>query len=145
MTLINRATYRFVEQELRNYPYLKQEMNEIRLDVIEAGPAKDELGVGIQTNRVSDPTASKGVQLAEHYRLRRIIETVQAIDRALEQMGPECRRLVQLTYLQSDLTPQGIALKMNMSYDTYRKWKSRTVHFVAYHLGVASQIVSLLR
>ena len=111
--------------------------------MIEAAPARDELGVGIQTNRTADPTASKGIQLVEHYRLRRIVETCKAIERALDQMPPECRRLVELTYWRSDLSAIACANELHMAHSTYRGWKSRVIHFVAYHFGLSKQIVAL--
>lgn len=113
-------------------------MAEIREDVIDAAPARDELGVGIQTNRTADPTASKGVQLAEHYRLRRIIETVKAIDRALEQMPPEKRRLVELRYWKADSTYVTVAHELNISERTFRTWRTWCIEFVAYHLGLCT-------
>lgn len=131
-----------MEQELRNYPYLKRELDEIRQDIIEAAATQDDLGVRIQSNNQTSVTERKGIALESNFRIRRLEDTCKAIERALEQMSPEMKRLCDVYYFGKYKTDTAASLELHMANSTFRKWKVRVVNFVAYHLGYRSKIVA---
>jgi RinA family phage transcriptional activator len=126
---------------LRNYPYLRRELNEIRQDIIESAATQDDLGVRVQGGSQTSATERKAIQLESDFRLRRLHETCKAIERALEQMPSEKRRLVERRYWRADSTNMTVAHELNISERTYRYWRNWCVEFVAYHLGFVAECV----
>jgi RinA family phage transcriptional activator len=128
---------------LRNYPYLKRELDEIRQDIIEAAATQDDLGVRIQSNGTTSVTERKGMALESNFRIRRLTQTCRDIERALGQMPQEMRELCQAYYFGKYKTDTAASLELHMADRTFRKWKGRAVYFVAYHLGLSAEIVPL--
>jgi RinA family phage transcriptional activator len=120
---------------LRNYPYLRRELDEIRQDIIEAAATQDDLGVRIQSNGTTSVTERKGMALESNFRIRRLEDTCKAVERALEMMPPERRRLVELRYMRADSTNLTVAQQLMIGMTTYHDWRNKAILFVAYHLG----------
>jgi RinA family phage transcriptional activator len=132
-----------VEQELRNYPYLRRELDEIRQDIIEAAATQDDLGVRIQSNGQTSVTERKGLALESNFRIRRLEGTCKDIERALERIPDHCKEVIKSRYWGNpNLKDVGCAMECHMAESTFRKWKKLTVEFVAYHMGLNSEIVA---
>ena len=127
------ATRRFVEQELRFYPRLLQEWEELRGDIIECQQRAE---VAVSGGQVGNPTEQKALRLITSPYLKRLEITVSAIQQALEQLDDEGRRLIELTYWTQGLSAAGIARRLFMDERTYRRKKVKCLEFIALHLGL---------
>jgi RinA family phage transcriptional activator len=139
---LRRATFRYVEAELYDYPYTRQNIDSLREDIIDAGVRLEAatLQARVQSNRVYDPTESKGVRLVTNKRLTRMQETVEAIDRVWARLDEDKRRLVELKYWDGRYTDKGIAEQLHASMRTYYRWRQGIVYAVAVEMGLANAI-----
>lgn len=135
---MKRAVFRYVEAELYDYPFTKRELESLRLDIIEEGPDPGRIVVGDQKRRVTDPTYSKTARLLTNRRLKRMEETVRAIERVLERLPADKRRLVELKYFRCRLSNPGVAHALNVSLRTFYRWREEVVAAVAVELGLVN-------
>jgi RinA family phage transcriptional activator len=124
---------------LRNYPYLKRELDEIRQDIIEAAATQDDLGVRIQSNGTTSVTERKGMALESNFRIRRLTQTCRDIERALAQMPTDRRALIEQKYFRRGVRDMVVADDLHLTERTYRRWKGWCVHFIGYHMGFVKE------
>ena len=72
---LSRAVFRYIEHELYNYDTTLTEIENIRVDIIEAPPLRETIP---SSGYISDPTARKGTQLVTNTALVRMTRTVAA-------------------------------------------------------------------
>jgi len=135
---IKSAVFKYIEAELYDYPQTKQAIEELKEDIIEEAPVLDD--VGGNTHRVSNPTLSKTMRLVTNRRLARMEQTVAAIDRVLNSLDPDRRRLVELKYFEKRLANAGVAMELNISDATFYRWRNEIILLVAVELGLANAV-----
>lgn len=132
---MRREVYRYVEIELYDYPATKQEMDELREDILNQSPRPNELGQPIATGQPSDPTLGKATRLLTNRRLKHVCETLEAIERAHRRLPDEKRRLLELKYWRLHQNGQLID-ELHVSLPTLYKWTREVIIAVAVELGV---------
>lgn len=139
---LKKTIFRYVEAELYDYPFTKEEIESLRDSIIEAVPVLDSAdGMSRKPNyKISDPTSSKVGQLLTNRRLRRMEETVVAIDKVLTRLPKEKMELVKLKYWECRLSNHGVAEALHVSDATYYRWRNEVVTAVAIEMGLVNAV-----
>lgn len=139
---MKRAIFRYVEAELYDYPYTKEEIESLRDNIIEAVPVLDNIEGASRkpTYKLSDPTFTKAGRLLTNRRLRRMEETVNAIERVLARLPKEKMELVKLKYWDCRLSNRGVAEALHVSDATYYRWRNEIVTAVAIEMGLVNAV-----
>lgn len=132
---MKRATYRYIEAEIYDYPSTVEEITRLRQEIIEGG-SPDDTQTRVQSNRISDPTADRATRLVMDKRLRRLEEVRNAIDRVYQNLDRDRKRLVEMKYWEKRLTHTGIAEDLHIGERTFYRWKDDVVKAVALELGL---------
>lgn len=132
---MKRATYRYIEAEIYDYPSTVEEITRLRQEIIEGG-SPDDTQTRVQSNRISDPTADRATRLVMDKRLRRLEEVRNAIDRVYQNLDPDRKRLVEMKYWEKRLTHTGIAGELHIDRATFYRWKNGIVRAIALELGL---------
>jgi RinA family phage transcriptional activator len=130
---LSRAVFRYIEHELYNYDTTLVEIENIRVDIIEAPPLRETIP---SSGHISDPTARKGTQLVTNTALVRMTRTVAAIDKALARLSDNHRALFNLKYRQ-DLPWQQVCQELPTSERSYFRMRRELVQMVALEMGLA--------
>ena len=132
---MKRATYRYIEAEIYDYPSTVGEITRLRQEIIEGG-SPDDTQTRVQSNRISDPTADRATRLVMDKRLRRLEEVRNAIDRVYQNLDPDRKRLVEMKYWEKRLTHTGIAEDLHIGERTFYRWKDEIITAIAEELGL---------
>ncbi len=130
---LSRAVFRYIEHELYNYDTTLTEIENIRVDIIEAPPLRETIP---SSGYISDPTARKGTQLVTNTALVRMTRTVAAIDKALQRLNDDHRAIFELKYRQG-LKWQQVCQELPVAERTYFRLRRELVLMVACELGLA--------
>ena len=129
-----RANFKSIEEELRYYHQLQQDLAQYKADIIDATDYAE----------VPAHTGPGNTVLAKVLRLRSsaaILETerrICAIEYAIQttrQHDPDRLRLIELKYFDHRLTDEGIMEQLHVSRDTFYRWRRDFVRLVAERLG----------
>ena len=136
---LDKAKFRYIEHELYNYDLTKLEIEELRVDIISGTPQKDDNTTGIQTTRISNPTAARGEKLVTSKAIVQMERVIRAIDRALARLNDTHRMLFELKYRQA-LSWQGVVVQMAVCDRSYFGYRLDLVKMVALELGLISDL-----
>ncbi|MBR0576763.1 DUF1492 domain-containing protein [Proteiniclasticum sp. BAD-10] len=135
---ISKAYYKYVEHELYNYINTKQEYEELREDIILSSPAPG--SERVQSSLLSDETSSKAIKLTASTRLSTMHKCICSIETGIRiiKNDPEPRKyeLLRMKYFDGKYTDIGIAQELNISRETYYRWKRQIVSLVAMYMGL---------
>jgi RinA family phage transcriptional activator len=133
MPRLNKAYWRYIENELYNYDDTKELIVNLREDIINHTPTK-ELVPG--TGYVSDPTARKATKLVSSKAIARMMTVIKAIDKALARLTDDHRAIFELKYRQA-LPWQQVCQELPTSERSYFRLRRELILMVAYELGLA--------
>lgn len=135
---MKRAVFQYIEAELFDYRQTRQALEELKLDIIEEGPRPDLLFISSAppTNKITNPTLYKTVQLLTNKRINKMAETITAIERVYRRAPEEKQKLIQLKYWDGRYSNHGVAEKLNVSLATYYRWRRDIVLAVAIEMGL---------
>lgn len=138
---MKRAVFRYVEAELYDYPFTVKEIARLRADIALEGQGLEAalLQEHVTGGRQPDPTREKAIRLLTNRRLRRMEETVAAIQRVYDRLPPEKQRLVDLKYWQR-YGNLAVATRLHISRATFYRWRAEVVTAVAVELGLANAV-----
>jgi len=130
----------YIESELRNYEHSKKDLEDIKEDILEGGSAGDNMG--IRGSGPSDTTGSKALRLITNKRVKKLEETIRAIDVVVGELDEEKYRLVELKYWQRPrlLSDMGIAQQLNISRPTLYRWIDGILLAIAVEIGLVDMI-----
>ena len=126
------ATWKFIEQELYNFDYTKQEIESLREDVISTSAPPVNAG-GKQGP--GDPTSGKVVKLMSSPALAQMERTVRAIEKAFTMLSEDHLLVYELKYRQG-LSWQRVCTDAPMSRRAYFKLRRELVLTVGANLGL---------
>lgn len=126
----------YVETELKDYRDTIKAIEEDRNLIILSSPVHDNNGG--KGYDVANPTLHKTIQLMTNKRLRRMEQTVEAIERVLESLPEEKYRLIELKYWTKPqrLTDIGIAMELGCSRRTLYNWIDEIITTIAKEIGL---------
>jgi hypothetical protein len=87
-----------------HYKRMKQELEQARDDIINAGPVKD-LSC-IRGSGISNPTEAKAINLTNNPYLKRLERNIKAIERALKLGGEPAQEFFNYKYLIRQVAEQ---------------------------------------
>ena len=125
-----------IEDELRDYQTTKDDWESIQADIIcGAGHGDDS---GIRGTDISNPTASKALQLITNKRLAQLEKTIKAVESVVTRLPEEKFKLVVLKYWTKPqpLNDVGMAMALNCSQSTFYEWKNGILKLIAIELGL---------
>lgn len=109
---MHKTIKKFVQYELRNYHYYKTTLYELNIH-----------------------------KLLTYKQQLWLTLTVQGIEIALAGLSPELNQYVRLRYFQKNYyTSDGLAMQLNISDRTLRKWDQMVIHAVAQQMGVLNTV-----
>ncbi|HHY95479.1 MAG TPA: transcriptional regulator [Firmicutes bacterium] len=136
---MKRAVFRYVEAELYDYPWTVKEIARLRADILQEGPRLEAalLGEHVSGGQQSDPTQAKVMRLVTNRRLRRMEETVAAIERVFERLPRGKQDLVELKYWQR-YDNLAVAERLHVSLPTFYRWRMEVIRGMAIELGLVN-------
>lgn len=140
---LKREVKAYIEAEIKGYHESKQDLLELREDMINESPSFDGESGG-QTYKIGRPTEMKAIRLITNKRLKRLEQTVRAIEMVLSSL-PECQyRLVELKYWQRPqrYTDDGIAEQVGCSRSTLYRYIDGIVRAIAVEMGLIDDVMA---
>lgn len=126
----------FVQAELQSYHDTKQEMDTIRDDIAETEAMDIREERRKSEGSIDDPTPRKTHDLMTNKRLKRMSDTVRAIEVVFRSLPPEKKRLVKMKYWDRQYTDYGIARELFISDRTLRRWDRVIIRLIAQEMGL---------
>jgi len=128
---LDRATFRYVERELYSYDIIKRRIAEMREEILE-GSRRNEVAVKVAPG---DVTATKAVKLVSSLAIARMESVLLAIDKALNDLTEDHRKLFELKYRRGKRIYE-ICHEMYISRTKYFELRRQLVYRVAHYLGL---------
>lgn len=128
----------YIEAELRNYHQSKKDLEEIKNDIREEGNVVGD-SMGIRGSGTSNIVENKAIRLVTNKRIKKLEETIRAIDIVIGELDEDKYRLVELKYWTrpNPLSDEGMCQKLNISRRTFYRWIDGIVLSLAIELGLA--------
>ena len=127
---LSKNTFKYVEQEIRQYKNNLKEMNRLKNDIIQEAPEKQ----NGRSSGLSDSTAAKAVKLSMNRKISELEKSQKAIETIYHRLCPD-KQSVMEEYWQSRYTNAGLAYKLGVDERTIRRWKQHIVYLVAAELN----------
>jgi RinA family phage transcriptional activator len=124
---------RYLEKELRDYQKNKKELEELRLNIMEESPSK-ELGMPSSPNRGQEQLTPKVYKLMTNVRLKKLAETVDAIDRVIVGLDDSQLAFFDM-YYKRGFGRYKVCMNMPLSEATYFRYKNKIIDSLAEKLG----------
>lgn len=131
---IDREVYRYIEYELLHYEDSKKELENLKMEIIEASPEPSD-GQPKCKGGKSDPTEQKAMKLLSNVAITKITKTINAIDRVYSTLNRDYLKFFEWNYIKR----AGIVKtcrEVNISEKTYYRWKDNIVYSVGRELGL---------
>lgn len=123
------AIFRWVEYELYNLEWHKEELRRLKEEILLKSP--DKLSGG-KSNVISDQTGQKAVKLVDHIGIVTLERKIKAIEYSLR--NSMFKELYEWKYRQQ-CPWQEVCTKMNVSERTYFRIRSALIRDIARRLG----------
>lgn len=127
---LSKNTYKYVEQEIRQYKNNLKELNRLKNDIILETPEKQEG----KSNSIGDATASKAVKVSMNKKIIELEKTKKAIETTYHRLCHD-KKTVMEEYWQGRYTTAGLAYQVGVDERTIRRWKQYIVYSVAVELN----------
>ncbi len=134
---LSSRTWKHIEEELESYHKTKNRIALRREEILFKHKETDTNIGGGKSNTISDPTGQKGTALGMDIELQHMTQIVDVIEYVYSRLDDEKKQLVQLAYWTKPqtLTPIGIAIKLNVTDRTVRRWKTEIIYAIAALMG----------
>lgn len=130
---INKNIRNYVEWELREYHENKKQIEQYRKSIIMASPSRDGQPRGTD---IAKPTEWMGATLADSMYLKRIEESVRAIEKTLKKLSAEKLKFIDLVYWKQSHTIMGAALCLHVTERTAYRWSKAIAFSLALEMGL---------
>ncbi len=127
---LSKNTFKYVEQEIRQYKNNQKELNRLKHDIILETPEKQEG----RSSSHGDSTAAKAVKLSMNRKVAELEKTQKTIESIYQHLCHD-KRVVMEEYWQSRYTTAGLADKLGVDERTVRRWRQHIVYSVAAELN----------
>lgn len=124
VAIIDKSLFRKVEYELYNYQAHVKELNELRAEILYAGPDRSELST-VESNAISDSTGKKGVKLAEIMQGEQA-RWIEVIHDSLRLLPRELKMLVKYKYFDR-YRNEAVAMRLHISRSLFYEWREDVV------------------
>ncbi|HML90319.1 MAG TPA: hypothetical protein PKA28_17910 [Methylomusa anaerophila] len=127
---MSKNTFKYVEQEIRQYKNNLKELSRLKNDIILETPEKQEG----RSNSVGNSTASKAVKISMDRKIIELEKIQKAIEKTYHRLCHDKQSIME-EYWQSRYTTAGLAYKLGVDERTIRRWKQYIVYSVAAELN----------
>ncbi len=127
---LSKNTFKYVEQEIRQYKNNLKELSRIKNDIIQETPEKQ----NGRSSGLGDSTAAKAVKLSMDRKISELEKSQKAIATIYHRLCQD-KQSVMEEYWQSRYTNAGLAYKLGVDERTIRRWKQHIVYLVAAELN----------
>ena len=127
---LSKNTFKYVEQEIRQYKNNQKELNRLKNDIILQAPERQEGW----SNAIGNSTASKAVRISMDRKIVDLEKTQKAIETIYQRLCQD-KRAVMEEYWIGRYTTSGLADKLGIDERTVRRWKQYIVYSVAAELN----------
>lgn len=127
---LSKNTFKYVEQEIRQYKNILKELNRLKNDIILETPEKQEG----RSNALGNSTASKAVKISMDRKIVELEKTKNAIEKTYQRLCHD-KQTVMEEYWKIRYTTSGLADKLGVDERTIRRWKQYIVYSVAAELN----------
>lgn len=129
----------YVASKIRYYPEDKKQLAELKIDMIPSPTPKYERKESNGgSNPEQRPTEDITFRITSNSYIARLEFEVKAIESVLNVCSKEDIELIRLTYWNGELTPEGIALKLNIERSTYYRRLNDLLVAFAERMGLFS-------
>lgn len=127
---LSKNTFKYVEQEIRQYRNNLKELNCLKNDIILETHEKQEG----KSNSIGDTTANKAVKVSMDKKIIELEKTRKAIEKTYHRLNNN-KKAVMEEYWQGRYTTAGLAYQVGIDERTIRRWKQYIVYSVAVELN----------
>ena len=127
---LSKNTFKYVEQEIRQYKNNLKELSRLKNDIIQEAPEKQ----NGRSSSLGDSTATKAVKLSMNRKISELEKNQKAIETIYHRLCQD-KQSVMEEYWQSRYTNAGLAFKLGVDERTIRRWKQHIVYLVAAELN----------
>ena len=127
---LSKNTFKYVEQEIRQYKNNLKELNRLKNDIIQETTEKQ----NGRSSGLGDSTAAKAVKLSMNRKVTELEKTQKAIETIYQGLCQD-KQSVMEEYWQSRYTTAGLSYKLGVDERTIRRWKQHIVYSVAAELN----------
>ena len=127
---LSKNTFKYVEQEIRQYKNNLKELNRLKNEIIQEAPEKQ----NGRSSGLGDSTAAKAVKLSMDRKISELEKSQKAIATIYHRLCQD-KQSVMEEYWQSRYTNAGLAYKLGVDERTIRRWKQHIVYLVAAELN----------
>lgn len=129
--------FKFAEKQVRNYPRLKKQLEELANDITLATPAFDDNGGG-RSNIPSDPTGRTVLLILNDARIKHLEMWIEAIERSFSELDSQKQQFVRKAYWESgdNASWKEKAIRCSLTYPTLNRWRRGFILRVCQEAGV---------
>ena len=127
---LSKNTFKYVEQEIRQYKNNRKELNRLKNEIIQEAPEKQ----NGRSSGLGDSTAAKAVKLSMNRKISELEKSQKALETIYYRLCQD-KQSVMEEYWQSRYTNAGLAYKLGVDERTIRRWKQHIVYLVAAELN----------
>lgn len=127
---LSKNTFKYVEQEIRQYKNNVKELSRLKNDIILESQEKS----NGRSSGQGDSTAAKAVKLSMDRKVTELEKNQKAIETIYQRLS-QGRQAVMEEYWQSRYTNAGLSYKLGVDERTIRRWKQHIVYSVAAELN----------
>ena len=135
---IDRRVYRYIEYEMYHYLDYKNEIQQVRADIIHRSPLPpDGMPKG---STMGDSTSKKALALVTSAGIASMEKTVNAIDKAIASLTERHRKIFEMLYVQGRKDRYRICDEIHISERSFQYNKIELIQAVGFELGVIKEI-----
>lgn len=133
---LKQSTKRHIESEIMDYHKTKQELENVKQDLLYGQfPNNDENVGGGRKNLPTTPVENRVIARLQSKQIRRLETTLSAIESVYENLNPEKQEFLRVCFWERKYTIVGLASKFNISRRTAIRWKNEIIVLVAKEFG----------
>lgn len=137
---INTEVRNFIEYQISYYPENRKQLEILKAEMIPSSiPKYGPLTGGF--NPEQRPTEDTAVKIVSDIYIFQLEHTVNAIGSVLEKLGKDDLELIRLKYWSGELTPEGIALKLNIGIATFYRRLNAILTEIGIRLGYINLVI----
>ena len=131
---MKKEVFKYIERELYDYEDTKKAILDLKDEILHPYKAKDD-NKDIKGNATSSPTENTAIKIICNKQLNRMINTVRIIDKVVDKLDDDLKKLYDLKYRKQIHYNKIISYHLPMGEATYFRKRNRIVELIANELG----------
>lgn len=129
--------FKFAEKQVRTYPKLKKQLEDMANDFRLATPVHDDNGGG-RSNIPSNPTERTVIAILNDARINHLQTWIDAVEVAFRELDDDKQRFVRQAYWECDSNAswKEKAIRCSLTYPTLNRWRRGFILRVCQEAGV---------